>query len=258
MDHRDVGRHWDGIAPTWTALGRGGYDHYRDSFNTPAFLEMLPDVKGLKGLDIGCGEGHNTRLLVEAGASMAAIDISGVFLQYANEIQPEGREIDYSNASAVELPFKTGQFDFAAGFMSFMDIPEIELVLKEAFRVIKPGGFLQFSITHPCFDTPHRVKHYNLDGTTKAYEIGDYFNVLYEDLVELNKPGSKGAALGFPSIHIPQFNRTLSQWVNAIVDAGFTLEKMNEPHPSDEIVKRFPHVQDSQVVAYFLHIRCRK
>ena len=258
MDHREVGLHWDRIAPTWTAMGRGGYDYYRDSFNTPAFLEMLPDVEGLKGLDIGCGEGHNTRLLTEAGANMAAIDISGVFLQYANEIQPEGREISYSNASAVELPFKAGEFDFTTGVMSFMDIPEIGLVLKEAFRVLKPGGFLQFSITHPCFDTPHRVKLHNPDGTTKAYEIGGYFKVLDGDFLELNKPGSIGFKLGFPAIQLPQFNRTLSQWVNAILDTGFIIEKMNEPSPSDEIAERYPHVQDSQVVAYFLHIRCRK
>jgi trans-aconitate methyltransferase len=40
-----------------------GHDIYRDHLNTPAFFAMLPDVEGLAGLDIGCGEGHNTRLL---------------------------------------------------------------------------------------------------------------------------------------------------------------------------------------------------
>ncbi len=72
MDHRDVGRQWIKNASAWTAMGRRGYDDYRDSFNTPAFLEMLPEVSGLTGLDIGCGEGHNTRLLVEQGAKMSA------------------------------------------------------------------------------------------------------------------------------------------------------------------------------------------
>lgn len=258
MDHREVGRHWNKIAPTWTAMGRKGYDYYRDSFNTPAFLEMLPEVTGLIGLDIGCGEGHNTRLLVEQGAQMSAIDISDIFLNFAAEIQPEKREIGYSNASAVELPFPKETFNFATGFMSFMDIPEIELVLKEAYRILKPAGFLQISITHPCYETPHRVKLRNPDGTTKAYEIGDYFNVLNGEFLELNKPGSKAAMLGFPPIKIPRFNRTLSQWVNSIIDAGFSIERMNEPCPSDEVVEKYPHVQDSTVVAYFLHIQCRK
>jgi hypothetical protein len=40
--------------------------------------------------------------------------------------------IDYRMASAVKLPFPDGVFDFATGFMSFMDILETELVLSEA------------------------------------------------------------------------------------------------------------------------------
>ena len=57
--------------------------------------------------------------------------------------------IDYQVASAMELPFADAIFDFATGFMSFMDIPETDRVLAEAYRVLKPDGFLQFSITHP-------------------------------------------------------------------------------------------------------------
>ena len=41
---------------------------YRDYLNTPAFFDMLTDVNGLFGLDIGCSEGRNTRLLAERGA----------------------------------------------------------------------------------------------------------------------------------------------------------------------------------------------
>jgi hypothetical protein len=45
MDHEEVGRYWDENAEVWTELVRAGYDHYRDGLNTPAFLEMLPDVR---------------------------------------------------------------------------------------------------------------------------------------------------------------------------------------------------------------------
>jgi hypothetical protein len=44
MDHEEVGRYWDENADAWTELVRAGYDHYRDGLNTPAFLEMLPEV----------------------------------------------------------------------------------------------------------------------------------------------------------------------------------------------------------------------
>ena len=62
---------------------RAGYDVYRDLVNTPAFFALLPGVDGLFGLDVGCGEGHNTRLLVEAGADVVALDTTTVFIMAA-------------------------------------------------------------------------------------------------------------------------------------------------------------------------------
>jgi ubiquinone/menaquinone biosynthesis C-methylase UbiE len=186
MDHEEVGRYWDGNAEVWMQLVRDGYDHYRDGLNTPAFFEMLPDVDGLSGLDVGCGEGHNTRLLAERGARMTGIDISERFVRHAREaevMRPLG--IDYKLASAVDLPFGEASFDFATAFMSLMDIPETERVLAEVFRVLKPGGFFQFSITHPCFDTPHRKNLHDETGYTYAIEVGDYF-----DRRERSKSGS--------------------------------------------------------------------
>jgi len=104
---------------------------------------MLPDVEGLAGLDIGCGEGHNTRLLAQRGARVSAIDISEVFIRHAKDTEKETPiGIDYQVASAVDLPFAEGTFDFAAAFMSLMDVPETERALEEAHRVLKPGGVL--------------------------------------------------------------------------------------------------------------------
>ena len=73
MDHREVGRYWNDNAEAWTELARAGCDVYRDYLNTPAFLAMLPDVRGLSGVDIGCGEGHNTRLIAQRGARLVGI-----------------------------------------------------------------------------------------------------------------------------------------------------------------------------------------
>jgi SAM-dependent methyltransferase len=260
MDHEEVGRYWDGNAQAWTELVRAGYDHYRDGLNTPAFFEMLPDVEGLYGLDVGCGEGHNTRLLAERGALMTGIDISETFVRHANEAEgAQALGIDYRLASAVDLPFEAASFDFVTAFMSLMDIPETERVLAEVYRVLEPGGFFQFSIAHPCFDTPHRRNLRDESGYTYAIEVGDYFEGREGEVKEwfffAAPPDVTG---GLTPFRTPVFMRTLSSWLNRLVEAGFGLERFGEPYPGDEAVRGRPGLQDAQVVAYFLHGRVRK
>jgi 2-polyprenyl-3-methyl-5-hydroxy-6-metoxy-1,4-benzoquinol methylase len=124
MDHRDVGRYWEGNAFAWTVLARQGWDVYRDVVNLPAFLELLPDIAGKKGLDVGCGEGHNTRRFAERGARMSAIDIAPTFVRHAAGAERDrSLNIGCAVASALDLPFVAGHFDFVTAVMSLMDMP---------------------------------------------------------------------------------------------------------------------------------------
>jgi ubiquinone/menaquinone biosynthesis C-methylase UbiE len=260
MDHREAGQYWNESADSWTRLARLGYDVYRDYLNTPAFFAMLPNVGGLSGLDIGCGEGHNTRLLARSGARMTAVDIAEVFITHAKAAEAAERlNIEYRVASAIELPFADSTFDFATGFMSLMDVPETDRVLAEAFRVIRPGGFLQFSISHPCFDTPHRRNLRDSNKKTYAIEVGEYFRGRDGEMDEwLFKAAPPEVKRSLRKFRIPRFSRTLSQWLNLVIESGFLLERIEEPRPSDETVARCPDLQDAQVVSYFLHLRLRK
>ena len=260
MDHRQVGHYWNANADGWTKLARRGYDTYRDHVNTPAFLEMLPDVRGLRGVDLGCGEGYNTRLLTQRGAVVAGIDIAQVFVGHAKQFEdqhPSG--MSYCVGSAVELPFADAMLDFATGFMSLMDIPETDRVISEAYRILKPGGFLQFSISHPCFDTPHRRNLRDKEGRTYAFEVGNYFQNREGQIGEwIFSAAPEEETQDLPLFRTPRFTRTLGQWINLLIDNGFHLERVEEPRPSDEVVRAHPNVQDAQVVAYFLLCRARK
>jgi SAM-dependent methyltransferase len=180
-------------------------------------------------------------------------------LHTRNKEADEPLGIDYRVASAVDLPFAEATFDFATGFMSFMDIPETERVLAEAYRVLQPGGFLQFSISHPCFDTPHRRNLRDGNGRTYAIEVGDYFRTLDGEISRwLFGAAPPHVTRGLPKFKVPRFTRTVSQWLNLLIDTGFLLERMGEPRPSDATVLACPTLQDAQVVANFLHIRVRK
>ena len=260
MDHAEVGRYWDENAEAWTELVRAGFDHYRDGLNTPAFLGMLTEVDGLFGLDVGCGEGHNTRLVTERGAHVVGVDISETFVRHAREAERERPlGIRYEVASAMELPFDGESFDFVTAFMSLMDIPETERVLGEVFRVLRPGGFFQFSIEHPCFSTPRRKTLRDESGRAYGREVGDYFRNLDGEVDEwIFSTAPTEAKERLRPFCVPRFTRTLSGWLNLLLETGFILERFGEPYPSDEAVQKRPRLQSAQVVAFFLHVRARK
>ncbi len=260
MDHREAGRMWDENAEVWTRLARMGYDVHRDYVNTPAFLDMLPDVLGSSGLDIGCGEGHNTRLLARRGARMTALDISKTFVAHAYQEEKKApMGIRYVVASAVELPFADRSFDFATAIMSLMDVPEQESAISEAHRILKPGGFLQFSIVHPCFLTPNWRWVCDDTGQRVAMECRDYFDPPEDEIEEWifgTAPPEMQETLR--KFRIPIFRRTLSSWMNLLIDAGFVPERFDEPYADEDTVKRCPNVASTRIVAFFLIVRCRR
>src|SRR5690349_5224217 len=172
MKSAEVAEMWEANAETWTRHARTGHDVYRDALNTPAFLAMLPPMSGLHGLDVGCGEGSNTRELARLVARMHAIDIATTFIRHARATEasdPLG--IIFQVADALSLPFADNSLDFATAFMSMMDMPDQGRALREAHRVLRPDGFLQFSILHPCFAPPYRRVLRNADRTTRAIEV---------------------------------------------------------------------------------------
>ena len=260
LDHRAVGELWDENAEAWTTLTRLGYDKYRDHINTPAFMQMLPNVAGLRGLDVGCGEGHNTRLVAQRGAQLTALDISGRLVRYAREREAqEPLGIAFLRASAIELPFADAGFDFVMATMSMMDVADQQRAIGEVARVLKRGGFFQFSILHPCFMTPRFKWVVDETGKRVAMECGDYF-VAEQGTVEEWIFGSAPDELKdrFAKFRIPRFFHTLSTWLNMLATAGLIIEESAEPYASDESIAIYPSLAATRVVSCSLHLRCRK
>jgi hypothetical protein len=63
---------------------------------------------------------------------------------------------------------------------------------------------------------------------------------------------------GLPPFRVPTFPRTLSAWVNDLIDAGFVVERLDEPCPGEETVRRRPDLADNRIVPLWLLLRCRK
>jgi SAM-dependent methyltransferase len=239
--------------------GPAGYDIYRDLVNTPAFLAMLPDLTGRSGLDLGCGEGHNTRLLARRGAQMTAIDLAGRFIDAAvieERHRPLG--IRYLHSSAAALPFQDGAFDFVVAFMSLMDMPDLAAVLAEVHRVLRSGGFLQFSIEHPCTAPPGSGWVKDHHGRRVARTIGGYFHQQPQVDTWLFGAAPQALRRDRRPFRIPRFPRTLGAWLNAIASAGLLVEAADEPYADQAAIARHPQLEGTRIAPLFLHLRCRK
>jgi SAM-dependent methyltransferase len=258
MDDSGIRKHWEKNARAWTLLSRAGYDVCRDYQTAPAFFEILPDLRGLAGLDIGCGEGHNTRQLARRGARVTALDLVAEFVRAARDHE-DGSGIRYLIASALALPFPGASFDFVTGFMSFMDAGPPEHLLPEVVRVLKPGGFLQFSILHPCFSPMHRRVVRDEAGSPVAIEVARYFDRVNGEIERwIFNAAPAEAKAGLNPFEIPRFHRTLADWLNEITAAGLYIEHCVEPTVTSEALAALPGLADTRIAPNFVILRCRR
>jgi SAM-dependent methyltransferase len=246
---------WEANAPAWIEMARAGADRYRDLLNTPAFFGTLPPVEGVRCLDVGCGEGHNTRLLAEQGAEVTAVDITPSLLTAAASAAPGIRHL---LADGAALPFGDASFDLVTAFMSLMDMTDPFAGLAEMARVVRPGGIVQFSTTHPVNTTPTRSWVHDDAGERIGVTIAGYFvegpvteswtfGSAPEEMRDRHRPFT------ITSQHL-----TVSSWLNGVIGCGLTIERVVEPVASEELADSRPEVADTRILPYFLIVQARR
>lgn len=211
------------------------------SFTDDAFAELVGDVGGQRVCAVACGAGREARFLAGLGADVTGVDISGKLLGIARQLENDMHPpITWVLGSAHDLnPLADVSFDGAVCYMALMDIANLDLAIRAVARVLMPGGWFVLVITHPCFKTPaygELVDH--VTGTVRR-TVGRYF-----DEGPWDGPGRD-------TDHLPSraYHRTLSTYVNTLIDSGFVIERMGEP-PLDTPVWR--------EAACLLYVRCRK
>jgi SAM-dependent methyltransferase len=222
---------WDRNAPDWVRWAREpDHDSYW-RFHRDRFLELVPPA-GRLTLDIGCGEGRLTRDLADRGHNVIGVDASPAMIEAASAQSPE---LEFVEADAAQLPLDDGAADLAIAFMSLMDIDDMPGALREAARVLQPGGRLVAAVVHPI-NSAHQLDLDHPEGPFTLVE--DYFDRRrYRDEIERD-----GLRMTFESVHW-----TLQDYFDALEAAGFSVEALREVgDPSHPRWSRYP---------LFLHVR---
>lgn len=259
MSDDDVARYWDGNSATWAPQVRKGFDGYRELINNPSIFEMIGTIADKDILDAGCGEGHNTRKLARMGGHVTGIDISPKMIEFAR--QEESRTplgISYKNCSFSNMKILDDQtFDMVVAFMSLMDGRDYAGAVKEIHRVLKEGGDLVFSITHPCFLTKGITWIKDENGSEHRISVGNYF--MKAPYVDKWKFSMSPESQELPEFEVPNFPRTLSEYMNELISNGFQLVEIREPRPTEEACKKNPRLEKwRNHAAIFLQIKARK
>jgi ubiquinone/menaquinone biosynthesis C-methylase UbiE len=106
-----------------------------------SFLEWLAPRPGLRWIDIGCGNGAFTQLLIErcAPAEVHGIDPSEGQLAFARA-RPQARMAQFGKGDAMALPFPDHRFDAAVMALVIFFVPDPVKAMAEMTRVVRPGG----------------------------------------------------------------------------------------------------------------------
>jgi ubiquinone/menaquinone biosynthesis C-methylase UbiE len=203
---------WEAVAERWVRLVRCG----TIDDDAQAFLALLPPPPGLT-LDLGCGEGRIARELTARGYDVVGVDSSRSMVAAARDLHPHGR---YEVADAAALPYDDGAFDLVVAFMSLQDMDDVGAALREASRVLRPGGQLRLAIVHPIWTAGH------VDDESNRFVIhGSYLATV---------PHIR------PVMQVPSVHRPLQAYFRGLEDGGLVVETLREPPSRKRLAGRLP------------------
>lgn len=117
--------------------------------------ELVPKQKVL---DIACGSGYGTKILLEHGCEVIGADYNKELIDY---LRQKSSDV-FIYANALDLPFNDNIFDAVVSFETIEHVNDGNLFLKEMKRVLKPGGLFICSTPNICYTVhpPYHVKEY--------------------------------------------------------------------------------------------------
>ena len=190
------------------------------------FRRLLGDrLNGARVLDVACGEGYMSRYFAPLGPrTITAVDLSSSLLDVARE-RCDAPNVAFALDDARTLAsIEDASMGVVVSQMAMMDIADHVATFRSVRRVIAPGGMFVFSVLHPCFQSPTNIPHGQLPFLED--DNGERVAVLTWRYTSEGHFMSGGTGVRG---HMGSYHRMLSTYVNDLQEAGFRLERLEEP-----------------------------
>ena len=206
---------------------------------TAALLDLAGDVGGLRLLEVACGQGRVTRELARRGATLTGLDISAALLAKAQAHEAaEPLGICYRHADVTTSDVLPGEvFDGVACNYGLSDIDDLDGLLANVARLLRPGGWFVFSLLHPCFPG------WDSDAPSSWPPGRGYYQ---EGWWLASNTGYRG--------QVGSSHRMISTYLNSLAGHGLVLDRAAEPLPSPDMERRRP--PGAVPVPFYFVARC--
>ncbi|GGP26496.1 class I SAM-dependent methyltransferase [Silvimonas amylolytica] len=195
----------------------------------PAIRAMLPDLKGARVLDLGCGFGWATRWLREEGAvCVLGLDLSQNMIDRARSMTTDPG-ITYQIADLNTLALPEGAFDLVYSALTFHYVADFGQLIGAIRNTLAPGGRLVFTIEHPIFMASERAQWIKDEAGHRVWPVSAY--------AEEGERRTDWFVDG-----VIKYHRTLATTLNTLLGAGFQIRQVNEFAPDAAQIAHQPEL----------------
>jgi SAM-dependent methyltransferase len=211
----------------------------------PSLRALLPDMRGLRVADLGCGFGWFCRWAAGQGAArVVGLDVSEKMLAQAAVANADA-VITYARADLERLELPEGAFDLVYSSLALHYVEDLAGLLTTVHRAMASGGHLVVSIEHPIYMAPmHPRWLVNPDGS-KSWPVDHY-------LVEGQR------TTDWLTNGVVKQHRTIGTTLNLLIRSGFTIGHVEEWSPTDEQIAARPVLAEERERPMFLLIMARR
>lgn len=211
----------------------------------PAIQQILPTMRDLRAVDLGCGYGWFCRWARDQGAAqITGLDLSQRMLERAREMT-DGDGIEYQREDLQALNLPANSCDLVYSSLALHYVSDIAPLLANIYQALTPGGTLVFTAEHPIYTAPLQQGWQVDEHGHKSWPVSHY--------QQEGERISNWFADGVKKQH-----RTLGTWINALIGAGFVIEHLNEWGPTAEQIAANPALDEEKERPMIFILRARK